>query len=63
MTHREKDEGEGRRSLRAHVEHYYLNWNSFDGPILEKLALTAKNRVRAFTVGKGCCGHPGEPGC
>ena len=61
MTHRDK--GSGRDSLRSYIEHFYLNWDTFDAPIVEKLALTAKNRARAFTVGKGCCGHPGEPGC
>ncbi len=61
MTHRKEEEGG--HSLRSHIEHFYLNWSSFDASVGEKLALTAKNRARAFTVGKGCCGHPGEPGC
>ena len=61
MTHRKKESvGD---SLRAYIEHFYLNWDTNDAPVLEKLTLTAKNRARAFTVGKGCCGHPGEPGC
>ena len=25
--------------------------------------LTCKNRARAVGMLKGCCGHPGQPGC
>ncbi len=58
-------EGAGGReeSLSDYVDSYVANWRDFRGPLWEKLALTARNRTRAHTVGRGCCGHPGEPGC
>ncbi len=55
-THREE-------SMRDHVDSYVANWSGFRGSLWEKLTLTAKNRAKAYTVGRGCCGHPGEPGC
>ena len=53
----------GHDSLRSYVSDYMANWRSFDGPLVEKMALVARNRAKAYTVGRGCCGHPGEPGC
>lgn len=64
--------GEGERSgrggkkdetVRRYVNDYMANWRQSDAPLWEKLALVAKNRAKAYTIGKGCCGHPGQPGC
>jgi hypothetical protein len=32
-----------------------------DMPYSRWIKLVARNRARAMT--RGCCGHPGEPGC
>jgi hypothetical protein len=40
---------------------FFTNWREYDAPLGEKLLLTGRNRAIALT--KGCCGHPGEPGC
>jgi hypothetical protein len=42
-------------------QHFITNWREYDAPLLEKLRLLARNRTIA--TAKGCCGHPGEPGC
>ena len=34
-----------------------------DYPWSGKLALTVKNRGKAFVTLKGCCGNHGQPGC
>jgi len=47
----------------GYVRDWFANWREYQGPLGRKLALTARNRARAYTVGKGCCGHTGEPGC
>jgi hypothetical protein len=58
--HEHRDEG---RSLGHYAADYWANWREYEGPIGRKLWLVTRNRARAFTVGRGCCGHPGEPGC
>jgi hypothetical protein len=55
--------GEEDESVRSYVDRYRANWDAFEGSLWEKLALTARNRARSFTIGMGCCGHPGQPGC
>jgi hypothetical protein len=45
----------------SYVRDYIRNWRESDAPLGAKLRLTARNRLRA--LGRGCCGHPGEPGC
>ena len=36
----------------------------YEGSLANKLRLTLKNRARAYRPPfRGCCGHPGEPGC
>ncbi len=51
--------GPGRRSARALLS----NWNEHEGSAARKLALAARNLLKPSRVVKGCCGHPGEPGC
>jgi hypothetical protein len=47
--------------LRARARAFFTNWRAYEGPFATKVALTLRNRARA-TV-RGCCGHPGQPGC
>jgi hypothetical protein len=54
---------ERRRSVRKYVDDYTTNWRGYRGSFARKLALATRNRTKAFTIGMGCCGHPGEPGC
>ena len=42
---------------------FFTNWREFEGPVAEKLALALRNRFIATALRRGCCGHPGEPGC
>ena len=49
--------------LRARVGWFFTNWREYDGPFGRKVRLTLRNRTRAILLLKGCCGHPGEPGC
>ncbi len=39
------------------------NWRLYEGSSAIRLKLFARNRFRAIVLLKGCCGHPGEPGC
>ena len=48
-------------SLRRAAGDFFTNWQEYDGPPHEKLRLFLRNR--AIASAKGCCGHPGEPGC
>jgi hypothetical protein len=52
-----------RRELGEYVRTFFTNLDQPGMPATEKWAKLVRNRIRAFTVGKGCCGHPGEPGC
>lgn len=53
-----------RRTFGHYVRDFFTNWNEYEGPALKKLRLTARNRaIAASWLRKGCCGHPGEPGC
>jgi hypothetical protein len=49
----------GRWSVRG----FFTNWREYDGSFGRKVRLTLRNRTRAVLLLKGCCGHPGEPGC
>ncbi|HSD48992.1 MAG TPA: hypothetical protein VLE71_04090 [Actinomycetota bacterium] len=42
---------------------FFTNWREYEGPFGRKVRLTLRNRTRAILLLKGCCGHPGEPGC
>lgn len=48
---------------RRYVREFFTNWSTYDGPFLTKMRLFGRNRFRALVLLKGCCGHPGEPGC
>jgi hypothetical protein len=48
-------------SFRYHLRSFFTNWREYEGPFGTKVRLTLRNRIRALT--RGCCGHPGEPGC
>lgn len=52
-----------REQAREIRQAYMSNWNEFEGSTARKLALTAKNRTKAFVTLKGCCGNHGQPGC
>jgi len=58
--HEHRDVG---RTLGHYVADFLTNWRDYDATLGTKLRLLARNRARAFTVGRGCCGRPGEPGC
>jgi hypothetical protein len=45
------------------VGDFFSNWREFEGPLPLKVALTLRNRFIAQGLARGCCGHPGEPGC
>ncbi len=49
--------------VKARVANFFTNWHRSDAPVMTKLGLTIRNRVRAFTSREQCCGHPGQPGC
>jgi hypothetical protein len=49
--------------VNRYVHEFFTNWREYDGPVSKKVWLTLKNRARAATTLKGCCGHHGEPGC
>jgi hypothetical protein len=54
----------GRRTTGDYVRDFFANWDAYEGPLGRKLWITARNRARAYGPPfKGCCGHPGEPGC
>jgi hypothetical protein len=53
-----------RRTVRHYVDDFFRNLGGYEGPLGRKVWLTVKNRSRAFAPPfRGCCGHPGEPGC
>lgn len=39
------------------------NWRDHEGPVRDKLRLTARNNWRKLRNRRGCCGQHGEPGC
>ena len=51
------------RSFRDYVEDYLRNWRESEEPFLRKVSLALRNRRISIVTLKGCCGHPGEPGC
>jgi hypothetical protein len=55
-------QGKG-RGVRSYARQFFTNWGDSKDPLAKKLALTFRNRAIAFGSLKGCCGHPGEPGC
>jgi hypothetical protein len=57
------DHGDEGRSLGHYAADFLANWRDYDGSLATKIRLLATNRSRALSLGKGCCGHTGEPGC
>jgi hypothetical protein len=57
MSHRDD------RSPADHTRQFFTNWHESNAPVAEKLRLTVRNRFIAIGLLRGCCGHPGEPGC
>lgn len=51
------------KELREHAGRFFTNWREYDAPFSTKLALGARNRLRATFSREQCCGHPGQPGC
>jgi len=51
------------RKRRGTPAEFFTNWNEYEGPFGKKLRLTLRNRWLTIATLKGCCGHPGEPGC
>ena len=43
--------------------HFSNNWRSSDLPLLEKIAIAAKNNAIKLKNRSDCCGNHGEPGC
>lgn len=52
-----------RRAFSGYVRDFFTNWSEYEGPVLEKIRLGMRNRFVATALLRGCCGHPGEPGC
>lgn len=52
-----------RGSLGDRVRDFFTNWDQPGMPAGEKWAKLFRNRFQATVLMKGCCGHPGEPGC
>lgn len=53
----------GHRHRHGDPIQFFTNWREFEGPLPAKIALTFRNRFIAMGLMRGCCGHPGEPGC
>jgi hypothetical protein len=49
--------------FREHAKGFAANLRQPGMPAGEYLSKLVRNRWRARIIGKGCCGHPGEPGC
>jgi len=48
---------------REHGRNFFTNWRAYDAPLLTKLGLTFRNRLKATFSVHQCCGHDGQPGC
>jgi hypothetical protein len=55
--------GKGRQGVGDYARDFFTNWKEYEGPASRKVWLTLRNRWRSVATLKGCCGHPGEPGC
>lgn len=52
------------RGIGDYARDFRRNIRDYEGPLGKKIWLTLRNRAIATSqVRKGCCGHPGEPGC
>jgi hypothetical protein len=52
-----------RRRTGTYARDLIDNIRKSDEPAHRKVLMTLKNRALAIGALKGCCGHPGEPGC
>jgi len=52
-----------RERIEQATRNFFTNWSESKLPLPQKLALTVRNRFIAQGLMRGCCGHPGEPGC
>jgi hypothetical protein len=52
-----------RRELGRYVRTFFTNLDQPGMPATEKWSKFARNRFKATVLLRGCCGHPGEPGC
>jgi hypothetical protein len=50
-------------SRRGTVAAFFANFRASEIPLPRRLVVTARNLARRATLGQGCCGHDGEPGC
>ena len=48
--------------VRRSISHFFNNWYETDDSLVTKVRKATRNRMTAGLT-KGCCGHPGEPGC
>ena len=55
--------GKDREGVGDYARQFFTNWKDYEGPASKKVWLTLRNRWRSVATLKGCCGHPGEPGC
>jgi hypothetical protein len=51
------------QSRRGSIAAFVANFRASEIPLPRRLLVTARNFVRRATLGQGCCGHDGEPGC
>jgi hypothetical protein len=52
-----------RSELQQYVRTFFSNLDQPGMPAREKWTKFARNRFKATVLLRGCCGHPGEPGC
>ncbi|NLT21689.1 MAG: hypothetical protein GXX82_01435 [Syntrophorhabdus sp.] len=52
------DHDHGRPSARAFLTNLHA-----DMPLWRKVWLLLRNNTKKIITMRGCCGHPGEPGC
>lgn len=57
------DAGRSGGPRRGTPARFVSNWNEYEGSLVRKTALAARNLLKPSRFVQGCCGHPGEPGC
>lgn len=57
--------GAAGRSVGDYTRDFFSNWSGSDLPVLQRIAVTFRNRSKAYLVPpfEGCCGNYGQPGC
>jgi hypothetical protein len=51
------------QEVARHGRQFFTNWHEYDAPLVTKLGLTVRNRLRATFSRRQCCGNLGQPGC